>query len=154
VSLGALNDTVNYIVRGFVGGGCSNSARKKHLRAIKSIHASAQNRPRIPAITFTDDDFTTIDPTQDDPMVITVQIDKFAITKVLVDQDSLVEILYWKTFKKKRISETKYSLMRNRLSGSQVSGLIQKDISIYSLLLERKDVLKKSLDDSKSPWIA
>jgi len=33
----------------------------------------------MPPITFTYDDFTTIDPTQDDPMVITIEIDKFAI---------------------------------------------------------------------------
>jgi len=39
-------------------------------------------------------------------MVITVDIDKFAIAKVMVDQGSLVDILYWKTFKKMRISET------------------------------------------------
>jgi len=38
-------------------------------------------------------------------MVITVEIDKFAIPKVLVDQGSSVDILYWKTFKKMRILE-------------------------------------------------
>jgi len=39
-------------------------------------------------------------------MVITVDIDKFAIAKVLVDQGSSVDILYWETFKKMRISKT------------------------------------------------
>jgi len=38
-------------------------------------------------------------------MVITVDIDKFAIAKVLLDQGSSIDILYWKTFKKMRISE-------------------------------------------------
>jgi len=38
--------------------------------------------------------------------VITIEIDKFAITKVLVDQGSSMDILYWKTFKKMRIPET------------------------------------------------
>jgi len=33
-------------------------------------------------------------------MVITMELDKFAITKVLVDQGSSVDILYKKTFKK------------------------------------------------------
>jgi len=60
----------------------------------------------MPPITFTDDDFTAIDPIQDDPMVITVELDKFAITKVLVDQGSSVDILYRKTFKKMRIPKT------------------------------------------------
>jgi len=59
----------------------------------------------MPPITFTDDDFTAIDLAQNDPMVITVEIDKFAINKVLVDQGSFVDILYWKTSKKMKIHE-------------------------------------------------
>ncbi|XP_068475225.1 uncharacterized protein [Phaseolus vulgaris] len=39
-------------------------------------------------------------------MVITVEIDKFAIAKVLVDQGSSVDILYCETFKKMNISES------------------------------------------------
>jgi len=39
-------------------------------------------------------------------MVITVEIDKLAITKVFVDQGSSVNILYWKTFKKMRIPKS------------------------------------------------
>jgi len=38
--------------------------------------------------------------------VITVDIDKFAIAKVLVDQGSSIDILYWETFKKMWIPET------------------------------------------------
>jgi len=73
---------------------------------IQSIHStSTHKRLYIPPITFTDDDFTVIDPAQDDPMVITVEIDKFSIAKVLVDLGSSVDILYWETFKKMRISE-------------------------------------------------
>jgi len=49
---------------------------------------------RIPPIPFTDDDFTTIDLAQDDPMVIIVEIDKFTITNVLADQDSSIDNLY------------------------------------------------------------
>jgi len=106
VSLGVPPQEVNYIAGGFAGRGCSNSARKKHLRAIQSVHsASTHRRPHIPPITFTDNDFTAIDPAQDDPIVITVEIDKFAIAKVLVDQGSSVDILYWETFKKMQISE-------------------------------------------------
>jgi len=59
----------------------------------------------MPPITFTDEDFKGIDPTQDDPMVISVDIDNFTIKKTLVDQGSSVDILYWKTFKAMRIPE-------------------------------------------------
>jgi len=60
----------------------------------------------MPLILFTDDGFKAIDPTQDDPMVIMVDVDNFAIMKTLVDPWSLVDILYWETFKKIRISAT------------------------------------------------
>jgi len=95
-----------------------NSNRKKHLRAIQSVHStSIRNRPRKPPITFTDDDFTAIDPSQDDPMVITMQIDKFSITMVLVDQGSLGDILYWRTFKKMRIPETEIQSYDEQIVG-------------------------------------
>lgn len=46
VSLRNPKEKVNYIVGGFARGGCSNSTRKKHLRAIQSIHStSTQKRP-------------------------------------------------------------------------------------------------------------
>jgi len=57
----------------------------------------------MPHITFTDEDFKGVDPSQDEPMVISVDIDNFTIMKTLVDQGSSVDILYWKTFKTMRI---------------------------------------------------
>ena len=59
----------------------------------------------MPPITFRNEDFQAIDPQHDDPMVISVKIENFAVRKTLVDQGSLVDILYWDTFKKLRISE-------------------------------------------------
>ncbi|XP_068504438.1 uncharacterized protein [Phaseolus vulgaris] len=56
-------------------------------------------------------------------MVITVEIDKFAIAKVLVDQGSSVDILYWETFKKMRISEVEIQPYDEQIvgfSGKQV----------------------------------
>jgi len=54
----------------------------------------------MPSITFTDADFKGIDLAQDDSMVITIEIENFAVMKTLVDQGSSIDILYWKTFKK------------------------------------------------------
>jgi len=71
----------------------------------------------IPPITFIDDDFTAIDLAQDDPMVITVEIDKFAIAKVLVDQGSSVDILYWETFKKMQISKAEIQPYNGQMVG-------------------------------------
>jgi len=59
----------------------------------------------MPLITFTNANFKGIDPCQDDPMVITVQIENLSVMKTLIDQGSSVDILYWSTFKKLCIPE-------------------------------------------------
>jgi len=59
----------------------------------------------MPPITFTNDDFKGMDYWQDNPMVISVDIDRFTIRKTLVDQGSSGDIVYWKTFKAMRIPE-------------------------------------------------
>ncbi|XP_020232009.1 uncharacterized protein LOC109812451 [Cajanus cajan] len=97
---------INTIAGGFAGGGSSSSARKRHLRAIKSINAIGRASPiRMPPITFTDRDFKGIDPVQDDPMVISVEINNCIVRKTLVDQGSSADILYWKTFEQLGIPE-------------------------------------------------
>ncbi|XP_027912513.1 uncharacterized protein LOC114171939 [Vigna unguiculata] len=99
-----LRGTINTISGGFAGGGRSSSSRKKHLRAVQSVHAvSGRTIRRMPPITFSDVDFQGTDPNQDDPMVITIEVENFAIKKVLIDQGSSVDILYWKTFNKLQI---------------------------------------------------
>ncbi|XP_020216768.1 uncharacterized protein LOC109800394 [Cajanus cajan] len=59
----------------------------------------------MPPITFTDRDFQGIDPVQDDPMVISVEINNCIVKKTLVDQGSSADILYWKTFEQLGIPE-------------------------------------------------
>ncbi|XP_068486851.1 uncharacterized protein [Phaseolus vulgaris] len=98
-------EVINTIAGGFAGGGSMNNARKKHLRAVHQVNAVAF-WPRMPPITFTDEDFKGVDYCQqDDPMVIAVDIDRFTIRKTLVDQGSSVDILYRKTFKAMRMAE-------------------------------------------------
>jgi len=52
----------------------------------------------MPNITFTDEDFHQIDPNQDDPMVITVEVFDFTVMKTLVDQESSIDLLYERLF--------------------------------------------------------
>jgi len=54
---------------------------------------------------FTNKDFQAIHPEQDNPMVITAEIAKYAIMKTLVDQASSVDILFWETFQKLNLRE-------------------------------------------------
>jgi len=91
-----LRGTINTISGGFASGGSTSSARKRHLCHIQSINhiTHSHHRRRMPPIIFTDDDFHGLEHQQDDPMVITVEIENYAVQKVLVDQGSFVDILY------------------------------------------------------------
>lgn len=55
-------------------------------------------RKSMSPIIFTDEDFHAPDLEQDDSMVITAEIARYEVDKVLIDQGSSVNILYWKTF--------------------------------------------------------
>jgi len=69
--------------------------RKKHLRSVQAVHHTHTIRPRkMPPITFTNRNFKAIDPKQDDPMVIIITIHDYVVMKTLVEQGSLVDILY------------------------------------------------------------
>jgi len=91
-----LRGTINTISGGFASGESTSSARKKHLRHIQSINhiIHSHHRRRMPPIIFTDDDFHNLDHQQDDPMVITVEIENYTVKNVLVDQGSSVDLLY------------------------------------------------------------
>jgi len=78
----------------------------------------------MPPITFTNDDLHGLDNQQDDPMVITVELENYAVKKVLIDQGSVVDILYWATHQKLQlptIAMVPYDEPIYRFSGEKVS---------------------------------
>ncbi|XP_027931963.1 uncharacterized protein LOC114187793 [Vigna unguiculata] len=120
-----LCSAINTIVGGFVGGGSTSSTRKKHFRHLQSINHITHSHHRccMPPMTFTDDDFHGIDHQQDDPMVITVELENYAVKKVLIDQGSSIDILYWTTYQKLQLPPTTmvlYDELIFRFSGEKV----------------------------------
>ncbi|XP_017438480.1 uncharacterized protein LOC108344558 [Vigna angularis] len=101
---GSLRGAINTISGGFAGGP-SASTRKRNLRELKNVHRVDVRKHSMPPITFTDEDFHAPDPDQDIPMVITAIIARYNVGKVLIDQGSSVNILYWKTFQQMDLSE-------------------------------------------------
>lgn len=57
-----LRGHINTISWGFTRGGLSSSTRKRHVRALQSVHAVDRPRRTMPPITFTDEDFHAPDP--------------------------------------------------------------------------------------------
>ncbi|XP_014511615.1 uncharacterized protein LOC106770314 [Vigna radiata var. radiata] len=108
---------INTISGGFAGGGASSSARKRHLRNLRSVHTIARNPLSMSDITFIDKDFHAPDPEQDDPMVITARIAQYDVSKVLIDQGSSVNILYWTTFQKMALTEDAITPFHEQIVG-------------------------------------
>ena len=81
-----MRGVINYISGGFAGCRATMSARKKYVRAIQNVNVvSTCSRRHMPPITLCDDDFQAIDPQHNNPMVISMEIEDFAISKTLVD---------------------------------------------------------------------
>ncbi|RDX86852.1 hypothetical protein CR513_31766, partial [Mucuna pruriens] len=57
-------------------------------------------RQSVPVITFDDQDLKMGSPIQDEPMVISVVAAEYKIERVLIDQGSSANILYWLVFRR------------------------------------------------------
>ncbi|RDX63382.1 hypothetical protein CR513_58196, partial [Mucuna pruriens] len=67
---------------------------------VNNVHLETDRvRRKLSPITFTDRDFVEVDPKQNDPMVITIEVANFIMKKALIDQRSSADILYMSTFK-------------------------------------------------------
>ncbi|XP_072076442.1 uncharacterized protein [Arachis hypogaea] len=99
---------INCISGGYAGGGYTNSARKRSFRAICSVEGPKQDvaitNPQ-PEVTFTQADFNSNIQNLDDPVVITLQIWDLLVKKVLLDPGSSVDVLFYSTFQKMKLSD-------------------------------------------------
>ena len=84
---------------GFAGGGESSSARKAHLRSIRSGEVMevqvVSKLPRLnTTITFSDSDLKGCQYPHDDPLVIRAVVANKMIHRVLVDKGSSADIIF------------------------------------------------------------
>ena len=105
---------------GFAGGGESSSARKAHLRSIKSGEVmkvqAVSKLPRLDtAITFSDSDLEGCQHPHDDPLVIRAVMVNKTFHRVLVDNGSSADIIFASTFDKMDIEREKLELVSTHL---------------------------------------
>ena len=113
---------IHVISRGFAGGGESSSARKAHLRSIRSgevIEVQAMSKlPRLDtAITFSDSDLEGCQHPHDDPLVIKAVVANKTIHRVLVDNGSSADIIFASDFDKMDIGREKLEPTSTHLRG-------------------------------------
>ena len=110
------------ISRGFAGGGESISARKAHLRSIRSGETleiqAVFKLPRLDTtITFSDSDVEGCQHPHDNPLVIRVVVANKIVHRVLVDNGSSADIIFVSAFDKMGIGREKLESINAHLRG-------------------------------------
>ena len=97
-------------IRVIIGGsstGQSSKSKKAYLKVVQSIQLSGRSTRARPTdkqpITFIDEDAKRIHHPHDDTIIITLLIADYTTRRVLVDNGSLVDILYYPTFQQMRL---------------------------------------------------
>ncbi|XP_020206004.1 uncharacterized protein LOC109791150 [Cajanus cajan] len=113
----------NTVAGGFAGGGVTSTARKRYTCSVLLVlkfHRSPQ-----PSISFSDADYKGVAPHEDDPIVVSTIVMGYNVKRVLVDQGSLADILFWETFVGMKIPNDRlvpYTGTLVSFAGDQVMG--------------------------------
>ena len=107
---------------GFAGGGESSSARKAHLRSIKSVEMgeiqAVSKLPRLDnTITFSDSDLEGCQHPHDDPLVVRAIVANTTVHRVLIDNGSSADIIFASAFDKMGIGREKLEPVNTHLRG-------------------------------------
>ena len=113
---------VHVISEGFAGGGESSSARKAHLRSIRSgetleVQTISKLLRLDTTITFLDFDMEGCQHPYDDPLVIKAIVANKTIHRVLVDNGSSADIIFASAFEKMGIGMEKLEPINAYLRG-------------------------------------
>ena len=113
---------IHVISGGFAGGGESSSARKAHLRSIRSADMgeiqAVSKVPRVDTtITFSDSDLEGCQHPHDDPLVVRAIVANTTVHRVLVDNGSSADIIFASAFDKMGIGREKLEPINTHLRG-------------------------------------
>ena len=100
------------------------------LDYLKKPHA-----PQGEPIIFTDEELADVDSEECDPMVITAGVGRYNVKRILVDQGSSADILFWDAFSSMGLSREQLSPFNEHLigfSGAQVpvEGMIELNLTL------------------------
>jgi len=98
-----IHGEIHTIAGGFSGGGCTASQRKKYARSVMSVEAFEDHSPDVD-ITFTKEDLRDVVPHDNDPTVVSLVTAGRMVHRVLVDQGSSADVMFWPTFEKLQLS--------------------------------------------------
>ena len=94
-----IHGEIHTIAGGFSRGGCTASQRKKYARSVMAVETFEDHSPDVD-ITFTKEDLRDVVPHDNDPIVISLVTAGRKVHRVLVDQGSSADVMFWPTFNK------------------------------------------------------
>ena len=95
---------VHTIAGGFSGGGCTASQRKRYARLVMVVDSVEEGHSPDVDITFTKADLRDVVPHDNDPIVISLVTAGRKVHRVLGDQGSSADVMFWPTFNKLQLS--------------------------------------------------
>ncbi|XP_025702531.1 uncharacterized protein [Arachis hypogaea] len=150
---------INYISGGFVGGGCTNSARKRSYRAMMTMTETTSSQPikDKPEISFILKDYKATDQNLDDLVVITAQVGQPLVKKILMDLGSSANVLFYSTFQKMKLSDKTFQPTSGELVGFSgervfIRGYIWLQTTFRDYLDSKTIDIQYLVVDCKSPY--
>jgi len=95
---------IHTIFEGFSGGGCTASQRKRYAQAVMSVEAQRVDNAFYVVLVFTKADLQDVVPHDNDTVVISIVTAGRKVHRVLVDQGSSADVMFWTTFNKLQLS--------------------------------------------------
>ena len=127
-------------IRVMIGGtstGQSSKSKKMYLKVVQNVQLSGQS-PRMrgidkPTMSFTDEEAERIHHPHDDAIVITLLIADYTTRRVLVDNRSSADILYYSAFQQMRLGRDLLCLVCSPLIG--FGGMKVQPVGTITLLV-------------------
>ncbi|KAK3009129.1 hypothetical protein RJ639_013704 [Escallonia herrerae] len=97
---------INTISGGIAAGGSSGQGRKAYVREVLTTVGPLTKKQRkepAPTISFSDDDVGDTRTPHDDPLVVTLRVGNFDVKRILVDNGSSAEVLFYEAFQRMNI---------------------------------------------------
>jgi len=93
-----IHGELNTISGGFYEGGSSSSKCKRYARAMISLEARKLDHPPEPTLCFASSDLEDMVPHENDLVMIFVVTVGRKVHRVLIDQGSSADVMFWGTF--------------------------------------------------------
>jgi len=99
-----IHGEVHTISGGFSGGGCTASQCKRYVRSVNSLAEQGADDSLDIDYAFMRADLHDVIPHDNDPVVISVVTAGRKVHRVLVDQGTSMDVMFWSTFNKLQLS--------------------------------------------------